>query len=1422
MDRPTSIPARTLPARTALFANVLTIAVSLMSIIGWICNTAVLASWSMALNPMAPSTAVLFLCFGVVFLADSLRPQRKVLRAAMALLALLAIGYCIYVLSSLASIVSLINLAANENGASFPVENAGKMSPLTAIGFLGSGLILLLQAFSRQNKLIRAVSETVSLFVFALGFICFIGYLYGMPLLYGSTITPMALPSAVLFIIIAVRFIVQDPAESWTLRLFSGQSIQSRLFRTFIPAVTALMVLTGWFFCHLPRRSVGFNASILGSLATLIVLIFTGTIIAILARWLGRDISAAHDAVKDSERKYRNYIENAPDGVFVTDNAGRFLEANNVACQMTGYTVEEITTMNIRDLLAEESRKDGLAHFNKLMETGCATSDLYHMHKNGSTICLNVKAVKLGETRHLGFIKDVTDVKLIGQEREATINILRLINTNNDSHELMRNVIIFLKDWSGCEAVGIRLKDGDDFPYFETQGFPAKFVQMENRLCEVDDDGRVLRDDIGNPALECMCGNILRGRFDPSKPFFTATGSFWSNCTTDLLASTTEADRGARTRNRCNGEGYESVALIPLKSEGVVFGLIQLNDKHKGKFSSEKISLLERLALSIAKGLSEKQAKRNLQESEKRYRDLVDNAGQAILIVQDGVIKFANPVAVDFTGYSNKELSSTSYLDFIHPDDRKLVLERHRSRLKGDDVPSTYSFRLLRKDRTVIWVEISVVGIEWEGRPATLNFLNDISERIRMDDFMVKNSKRMRSLVAILQHHFKNTRDLLDFSLNEAIQLTESTIGYIYYYNEESEEFTLNTWSKDVMKECSIKEPDTVYRLDKIGIWGEAVRQRQPIVVNDFGADNPLKKGYPQGHAPLYKFMTVPVIINGKIMAVAGVANKGGDYDENDVLQMTLLLDGAWKVKERIDAELALRESEIKYRELIENSHEGISISKDGHVGYANRALLKIFGYDTLEDYAKISMVDHTAAESRDLVLERMEKKKRGEPVPLTFEMKGLRKDGAIIDLELSSFDITINNEKFTQNTVRDVTEKQKLAESMQRTDKLESLGVLAGGIAHDFNNLLGGIFGYIDMAREESPSGGLAAKYLDKAVLVFNRAKDLTQQLLTFSRGGSPVLKTGLVGPLVKECATFALSGSKISCKFHIADGLWACDFDENQLGQVVDNIVINAQQAMPLGGTITVSMDNVVLPDGDGPANGGNFIRISITDTGVGIPRELLKRIFDPFFTTKQKGNGLGLATCYSIIEKHKGRIEVESEPGVGSTFHILLPASQKETGQGPATAQSSQTHKGTGKILVMDDEDFMREIIGKMLREMGYMVFEAGCGEEAVRLCAYAMKKNEPFSAAVLDLTIPGGMGGRETVVELLRECPGMPVFASSGFSEDPVMSRPRDYGFTDSIRKPYRKNELAEVLNRHMKTSSPSLLLGKEKGAEGGLR
>ncbi len=384
----------------------------------------------------------------------------------------------------------------------------------------------------------------------------------------------------------------------------------------------------------------------------------------------------------------------------------------------------------------------------------------------------------------------------------------------------------------------------------------------------------------------------------------------------------------------------------------------------------------------------------------------------------------------------------------------------------------------------------------------------------------------------------------------------------------------------------------------------------------------------------------------------------------------------------------------------------------------------------------------------------------------------------------------------------RDMTEKLKLQNSMQKTQKLESLGVLAGGIAHDFNNLLCGIFGFLEIAKISAIDGkiDLVIEYLNDSIKVFERARALTQQLLTFSRGGVPVLKTISFEPLIRRCTQFALCGSNIECEFTIETGLWPCDCDEHQMEQVIDNLIINAKQAMADGGIIEVSAANFTIKSGKSKvhSDGNRYIEISIKDNGIGISKESLNKIFDPFFSTKEKGHGLGLATVFSIIKRHNGWIDVESELGKGSVFHVFLPASSNsvETNDLDPVANFS----GSGTVLIMDDEEFILKVINQMLVTMGFTCVQAGSGQEALDLFADAEKNGQQFTACILDLTVPGGMGGKEIVLQMRKVRPDAVIFAASGYSDDPVVARPFDHGFSGSIVKPFKMTELSFLLQK----------------------
>lgn len=387
--------------------------------------------------------------------------------------------------------------------------------------------------------------------------------------------------------------------------------------------------------------------------------------------------------------------------------------------------------------------------------------------------------------------------------------------------------------------------------------------------------------------------------------------------------------------------------------------------------------------------------------------------------------------------------------------------------------------------------------------------------------------------------------------------------------------------------------------------------------------------------------------------------------------------------------------------------------------------------------------------------------------------------------------------------TVQDITVRKRTEDALHRTQNLESLGLLAGGIAHDFNNLLGGIYGYMDLAGELANDPKLR-QYISKAMDTIDRGRHLTQQLLTFAKGGAPIKTVTVLYPLVHDTTQFALSGSNVSCTFDFAEDLHRCDIDKNQIAQVIDNIIINAKQAMPDGGNIAVSARNVTFDNGQHASLGqGDYVQIAIRDHGIGMPKEILPRIFDPFYTTKATGHGLGLATCFSIIRRHGGCIDVESEPGKGCTFHVFLPVTAAELGI--SVVKSKGKHEGTGTFIVMDDEEVMRETIGSMLESFGYRAICSKDGQEAIDVLTAEIAAKNKIAGLIVDLTIPGAMGGKEAIKEIRKINVTIPVFVASGYADDPVMANPTEYGFNGKICKPFRKAEFAELLTRHMKNA-----------------
>jgi two-component system cell cycle sensor histidine kinase/response regulator CckA len=510
------------------------------------------------------------------------------------------------------------------------------------------------------------------------------------------------------------------------------------------------------------------------------------------------------------------------------------------------------------------------------------------------------------------------------------------------------------------------------------------------------------------------------------------------------------------------------------------------------------------------------------------------------------------------------------------------------------------------------------------------------------------------------------------------------------------------------------------------------------------------------------------------------------------------------------NAQASLQEATQRLHRALEFLPMPISIADhEGRIFYCNREFTARFGY-TLDDLKDLETWFRSAYPDpayREAALARWTEdieiafKKGTTTMPHRYEITC--KDGAKKQVQITgrpTGDLLIGYFHDLTEMIQAQKEREHLEERLHQAEKLESLGVLAGGIAHDFNNLLGGVFGFIELARSADP-GPRSANYLDRASGTIERARDLTRQLLTFSRGGAPARQTQSLAPVIREAAQFALSGSNVSLALDMPPDLWLCDFDKNQLSQVADNLVINACQAMPDGGTLVIKAANEVLSaDNAAGLPAGRYVRVSFTDSGPGIPAEDLARVFDPFFSTKKRGHGLGLATAHSILRRHDGAITVESKEGQGSTFHVFL---RESTGaQAPLRVNEPDVVHIGGRILVMDDEDFIREMASEMLTEIGYEASSARNGEEAIKMIEQASETGKPYSAVIMDLTIPGGMGGRDAVRALPSSQTDLVAIVSSGYSEDPVMAEPAKFGFSDKLEKPFRKAELARVLGRHL--------------------
>ena len=565
----------------------------------------------------------------------------------------------------------------------------------------------------------------------------------------------------------------------------------------------------------------------------------------------------------------------------------------------------------------------------------------------------------------------------------------------------------------------------------------------------------------------------------------------------------------------------------------------------------------------------------------------------------------------------------------------------------------------------------------------------------------------------------------------------------------------------------------------------------------------------------------IPVKREDRVLAVIATGSKAAEKEEmlRRIEVMQPLLDQAAialsharlyaevqrEIAERQQAEEALRESEARYRAVAENALAGIGISDmEENLTFVNPAFAEMLGY-TQQDLLGMNLSQLTDPEEAEKY--RSSTQQRNQGIRSNYETHLFHRDGTRKEIFVSATPLMAGDGVFqgTLAVLIDITDSKRLEEELRRNQNLQSLGLLAGGIAHDFNNMLTGITGNLSLVERMLDADGEEIELVQEAQNAAKKTKNLTQQLMTFARGGAPVKETASVEELITDTTGLSLRGSKTRPAYRFPDDLWVVDIDRGQIGQVIQNLVLNADQAMPQGGTLDIAAENVEFAAGNPlRLEAGIYVKISFADQGIGIPQEILPNIFDPYFTTKPAGHGLDLAISHSIITRHGGHISAQSEQGVGTTLSILLPASEEQKATEEKSAEKPSAPMG-GRILLMDDDEVIHQVVGRMLNSLGYDVEAALDGDEALQAYRTAQEMEKPYDVVIMDLTIPGGMGGEEAVKRLHAIDPRARVIVSSGYSNDPVMANYADYGFCGMMRKPVDLKDLDNTVQKALAAS-----------------
>ena len=848
----------------------------------------------------------------------------------------------------------------------------------------------------------------------------------------------------------------------------------------------------------------------------------------------------------------------------------------------------------------------------------------------------------------------------------------------------------FFKKQSGCEAVGIRLKEGEDYPYYETKGFPPEHVLLENKLCARDDVGCVIRDFKGDPIIECMCGNILCGRFDSSKKFFTEKGSFWTNDTTRLLATTTDADRQVNTRNRCNGEGYESVALVALRVGDNRLGLLQLNDKRKNMFTLETVQLWERIADHLALALSKTLAEEKMQESEERFSKAFHNSPVPQIITSLSDFKYvdANDSVLRLLEYSREELvghDSTELKLFVEPPNKRnqgIQIVNQRGRMRD------FETAVRTKSGKIIIVLSSSETVTLNGQNHLINTFIDITERKNAEEALRKLNRHLRA-VSNSNQALMHATDETKFT-QEVCNIIVKDCGYELVwvgFAEHDQDKTVRPiafagFDKDYIDALRVTWDGNSER--GRGPTGTVIRTGEPYICKNMQVDPNFK---PWRSAALKRGYTASLVLplasfEGETFGALNMYSKELEpFTNEEVKLLTELASdfsygvGMLRLREKREKD---EETLRKQASLIDLSPDAIIVRKlDGVITFWNKGAEKLYGWTKDEaigqDINKLLMVEFPKLIEDILHKVRLDGKWSGEIVHTckdgnrlvmqSFWLAKFDAEGKIVEILESNIDITERIDmqaKLEESAVRVEeyanqmeTLANQRAEQLKDAERLAAIGATAGMVGHDIRNPLQAITGDVFLAKtdliaipesEEKKSIHDSLSEIEKNVDYINK---IVADLQDFARPLKPTAEETEVKVIIDDLLKKNSLPDNIKVNVKVENDARKIMADSSFINRIMYNLVTNAVQAMPHGGNLTIHAFK----------ENKDFI-LTVKDTGVGIPEKVRSKLFTPMFTTKSKGQGFGLAVIKRMTEALGGTVTFESQEGKGTTFKIELP--------------------------------------------------------------------------------------------------------------------------------------------------------------------